>query len=304
MSLILTGCYEITNPPAYNLAWQHTGSMVAVGGRGIELFSTQMQKFKTLTGDSVNSIQVAWNSKTGDLVTAGCVMNLWRFPGEKPYRTVNIYEQQHTCAGAVVWIAEENKLVTGTPEGQVIIWDVDTLTVLTIIDAHDDQINSMLWDDNHNYLITASSDKNIGVWDITTGSKVDYFSTGIPVYTMSLNMSGDKLIIGGSDTSIQIWDLIDRRLLQTLEVAKTDLWVESVAFSPNDAFIAAASADKITIWNAKTGDLQRTLTGHNGSIHEIAWHPTGKYIASAGADNTLRLWEIDTEKVVITSLTP
>ena len=69
--------------------------------------------------------------------------------------------------------------------------------------------------------------------------------------------------------------------------------VRGVAFSPDGAFLA--SADKtVRLWEAATGELVRTLTGHGRKVQAVAFSPDGTLLASAGHDKTVRLWEAAT----------
>src|SRR5271157_50442 len=44
--------------------------------------------------------------------------------------------------------------------------------------------------------------------------------------------------------------------------------------------------------------LLGTLNGHTDPVYAVAWSPDGKIIATAGFDNTVRLWEAASRKEI------
>lgn len=71
--------------------------------------------------------------------------------------------------------------------------------------------------------------------------------------------------------------------------------IESLAFSPDDQTLVSGSRDRtVDIWNARTGELRRTLAGHGGPVHSVAVSPDGTAIVSGSEDRTVKVWDLHT----------
>ena len=51
---------------------------------------------------------------------------------------------------------------------------------------------------------------------------------------------------------------------------------------------------------AQQATLVGTLNGHTDPVYAVAWSPDGKTLATAGFDNTVRLWDAATRKEIRT----
>ncbi len=94
----------------------------------------------------------------------------------------------------------------------------------------------------------------------------------------------------------RIW-LLDRTNDKTnvIDVPAPADGVSALAFSPDGRFLAAgcgARTNDIHVWNLLEGTAFR-LCGHSGWVATLAFSPDGQTLASAGADQTLRLWDVN-----------
>lgn len=116
---------------------------------------------------------------------------------------------------------------------------------------------------------------------------------------VSLAFSPDSLHLasGSGDTTLRLWDLTTETPHHTCTGHKN--WVLCVAWSPDS--LKVASADKvgeIRVWCPDTGKLLgRPLVGHKKYISCLSWEPYHKnpecrYLASAGNDNDVRIWDV------------
>jgi WD40 repeat protein len=67
----------------------------------------------------------------------------------------------------------------------------------------------------------------------------------------------------------------------------------SLAYSPDGDIIASGGRnDPVRLWNAKTGQLVRTLPEH--MVWALAFSPDGAQLATGGANKVVRLWDVKT----------
>ena len=56
--------------------------------------------------------------------------------------------------------------------------------------------------------------------------------------------------------------------------------------------VSAGAGGNIRFWNVKTGQMERTLTGHTNALYKAVYSPNEKLIASSSRDTTVRIWDV------------
>jgi len=51
----------------------------------------------------------------------------------------------------------------------------------------------------------------------------------------------------------------------------------------------------VHIFNADTGKEEHAFTGHEQAIYRVEFSPDGGQVATAGSDNTIRFWDLETK---------
>jgi WD40 repeat protein len=123
---------------------------------------------------------------------------------------------------------------------------------------------------------------------------------------ISLVFSPDSRMLASSsaDGTVRLWDVIQGRLVRTLDVSQ--YWVHSIAFSPDGNLVATGSGDNIVrVWDIRTGRQRMSLSGHTHAITALAFSHDGLMLASgsgmcgnASGIAAITLWDVRTAEKV------
>jgi len=133
------------------------------------------------------------------------------------------------------------------------------------------------------------------MWDVESGETVLGPITTGQQQIESVAFSPDALnfATGGNDEeTIKIWDARTGKLLSTLQ---QDSGVSSLVWTSDQKKLLAGHDDgSITIFNTATWQQIAILENHRDSVYALSLFRNDRLLASASADSTARLWNLDT----------
>ena len=108
---------------------------------------------------------------------------------------------------------------------------------------------------------------------------------------MAWSPDGARLLSGGSDGTLRLWEAASGRELAVLEGHKGQ--VSSVAWSPDGARLLSGGGDgTVRLWEVASGRELAVLEGHKGPVWSVGWSPDGGLWA-AGMFGLVLLWPAD-----------
>lgn len=148
-----------------------------------------------------------------------------------------------------------------------------------------------------------------------------------PLVSVRYSPLGNLIATGSLGCTVKLWDtakLEDCGNLRGHEERIMSLAWHPKAGAQSDApaLLASASADgKCILWDcrescnavgnpsssmvienqgpSKGGSIVHTLVGHKGPVADCEFHPSGRYVGTAGHDNTWRLWDTETAQELL-----
>jgi hypothetical protein len=118
-----------------------------------------------------------------------------------------------------------------------------------------------------------------------------------PLRTAAFSPDGKLLATGGSDKTVQVWEVDTGKRLAVLE-GHTDS-ILALSWSGDGKILASASKDRsIRIWGVPLYRQAALLEGHSDAVLCVALSSDGKLVASGSADKTAQIWDSSTGKQV------
>ncbi|KAF9233507.1 WD40-repeat-containing domain protein [Melanogaster broomeanus] len=241
---------------------------------------------------------------------------------------VQVFEGHKSSAACVCFYPDENKLVSGSHDNTLCIWDRGT-GAMEVLSGHTGAVYEVDVSRDGKMVVSGSADTTVRVWDGESGqtmhvfeghrdwvhsvqfspdsSRVVSLQTGkLPfepiqcdgiVQCVRFSPSGDRIASGTGDT-IQIWDAATGNAVQTIEYS----WVHSLAWTPDSDHIVGGREGDVVIWNSCTGERLRTWKPHNfNDWIRLSLSPAGAHLATHlihGTEKTVLVFDVSTGQQV------
>jgi WD40 repeat protein len=109
-----------------------------------------------------------------------------------------------------------------------------------------------------------------------------------------------RLVSGGEDRTIRVWDTADGRLVQEIDAHGQ---VTSLVAHPVDATLAWAveGSRAIVVWDVERGQQRAELVGHDTQADSLSFSRDGSTLVSAGG-GTIHVWDPSTGRETLAPL--
>jgi WD40 repeat protein len=224
-----------------------------------------------------------WDMKSGKQIG-----DKWR-DGESPVRTMALSP-------------DGKKVVSGSRDGGVRLWDIDTGKVISKWMGHTQEVKSVCWSRDGQRVLSGSYDGTVREWDVENGEttlgpiEIGYRLVWAAVYSPDVTRFATagygSSSLSDSECPIKIWDAKTGELVTTLN-GRTMFCLAWTMDGKTLISGSFRSDHSIRTWNTKTWKHVTVLKGHTETVYTIAISPNGCILASASEDNTARLWNLE-----------
>jgi WD40 repeat protein len=304
----------------------------------------QPRSNKSTSTNSSSSRQASTKSKTSTSSNFSQTKASYQ-PTPQQTKSELFWECKRTILGhnsgisSIVVDREGNFFASGSHDGQIKLWEVNTGQIIATLEAYSNCVNCLCLSSDNKILVSGNSDNKIKLWNVETRELIgilgDRFSQHLgKVISVAISHDGKTLISNSSDRTTKIWDLTTGKEIysfngETAAISPSEnifanssnkkLIIRNIsdgkiirsivenypillqAFSPDSQIIAVVDLEQnINFWNLNTGEKIPLSVGHTSQITDLVFSSDGKIFASSSWDHTIRLCKVDSKRVIQT----
>lgn len=269
-------------------------------------------------------------SKQGDRLASGGFreVKIWRSPRDVRRLTLAAAD----AIGAVAVSPDKKWIATGGVDRVVKLWNAETGAAGPVLTGHTDAVTSLQFSRDGAKLYSGSLDKSILIWSLPTGTLAGRIATAVPIRGLAtvekpLPMpvaaapaAADaattaapaapptiEMLVSGGDNFVRLW-----QVPESLPTPLSEHLAKGTVLAVNhdrSRLAVANDQGQVQIRDLSAGKILKTWPAHAMAIRTMAFAPPPKpadpaapaatatqppVLATAGADQFIRLWNAET----------
>jgi len=213
--------------------------------------------------------------------------------------TVRTFQGHSKDVFGVAFSGDNRQIVSGSRDKTIKLWNTLGECKYTIIeDMHTDWVSRVAFSPSAKMplIVSAGWDKLVKVWNLSSCKlRTNLVGHGGVVYCIGISPDGSLCASGGKDGTAMLWDVNDGKHLYSLDAGSN---VNSLAFSPRNYWLVAATDTAIKIWDlenkAVLDELSSTNPPKNGIpwCVSINWSSDGNTLFAGSTDGNIYVYEV------------
>lgn len=260
---------------------------------------TELTLLHTLSASGGAITRIAFSSKADWIALASAHSGqvvVWDWRAE----THVLKQQAHThFVDAVAFSPDGRAVATGSKDGCVKLWSVQTGFCITTFSSHQAEVTALSFVAN-DVIVSASIDGTVRAFDIRRYRNFRIMVGPPPARKFACvasDTAGDLIAAGCSDTfEIVVWSLRTGQVVELLNGHTGP--VSGISFRPNRGTLASSSWDHtIRLWDMYERKGSCEVLEHNKEVLDVTYRPDGRELAACTAAGEIVMWDAESANV-------
>ena len=195
------------------------------------------------------------------------------------------------------------RLVSASEDNVVRIWQVRSGEEVANLRGHTSYVLDCQFSPDGSQILSAGRDQQVKLWNPATyGESLalgrnEGAGHDDAVLAARFSVDGNRVVTASSDRSARLWDAKTQGLVNHFAEGHEFLTSSAVFFAGGQRLATSAGDGSTRIWNVAAGTEIEALVG-TGRTAAIDISPDGLWMAAAGTDYDLQIWDLQKSEIV------